>query len=62
MAAYRYGKEMRTADKYRNRSWDEVEPSLKGGWEARDTGASTWDESRAAVRRGWDSASADTDL
>jgi hypothetical protein len=62
MAAYRYGKEMRTADKYGNRSWDEVEPSLKIGWEARDTGASTWDESRAAVRRGWDSTSADPDL
>jgi hypothetical protein len=62
MAAYRYGKEMRASDKYSNRSWDEVEPSLKGGWEARDTSASTWDESKAAVRRGWDSTSADTDL
>jgi len=61
MAAYRYGKEMRTSDKYRNRSWDEVEPSLKSGWEARDTRASTWDGSRLAVRRGWDSTSADID-
>lgn len=32
MAAYRYGKEMRISDMYRNRSWNEVEPSLKNGW------------------------------
>lgn len=61
MAAYRYGKEMRTSDKYRNRSWDEVEPSLKNGWEAGANGAATWDESRNAVRRGWNSTSPDID-
>jgi hypothetical protein len=59
MAAYRYGKEMRASEKYRNRSWDEVEASLKGGWEARDTRASAWDESKAAIRSGWDSTSPD---
>jgi hypothetical protein len=61
MAAYRYGKEMRTGDKYRNRTWDQVEPSLKSGWEARDTRASPWDGCKAAVRRGWDSTSPDID-
>jgi len=60
-AAYRYGKEMHASDKYRKLSWDEVEPSLKSDWEARDTRASTWDGSRLAVRRGWDSTSPDID-
>ena len=61
MAAYRYGKEMRISDKYRNRSWDEVEPALKNGWEAGASGAAAWDESRNAVRRGWNSTSPDID-
>jgi hypothetical protein len=61
MAAYRYGKEMRISDMYRNRSWNEVEPSLKNGWEARSSGALTWDDTRITVRRGWDSTSPDID-
>ena len=55
IAAYRYGHEMRTDDKYRNCSWDEAEPRLKTGWEALATRASTWDGSRSAIRRGWNS-------
>lgn len=61
MEAYRYGKEMRVSDMYRNRSWNEVEPSLKNGWEARSRGALTWDETKITVRRGWNSTSPDID-
>ena len=61
MAAFRYGKEMRISDKYRNRSWDEVEPALRNGWEAGANGAAAWDESRNTVRRGWNSTSPDID-
>jgi len=61
MAAYRYGKEMRISNMYRNRSWDEVEPSLKNGWEARSNSALTWDETKTTVRQGWNSTSPDID-
>jgi hypothetical protein len=59
--AYRYGTEMRTSDKYRDRSWDEVESDLKSDWESRHPGASTWDKFKAAVRRGWDKITPDID-
>jgi hypothetical protein len=52
--AYRYGTEMRSSAKYRDRSWDEVESDLKSDWEARHPGESTWEKFKAAVRRGWD--------
>lgn len=57
MDAYRYGSEMRTKDKYRYCSWDEVEPFLKNDWQARATDTATWDGSRNAIRRGWSSTS-----
>jgi hypothetical protein len=59
--AYRYGTEMRTSARYRDRSWDEVESDLKSDWEARHPGASTWDKFKAAVRRGWDRITPDID-
>ena len=59
--AYRYGTSMRTSDKYRDRSWDEVESDLKSDWDARHPGASTWDKFKAAVRRGWDKITPDID-
>jgi hypothetical protein len=59
--AYRYGTEMRTSARYRDRSWDEVESDLKSDWEARHPGASTWDRFKAAVRRGWDKITPDID-
>jgi hypothetical protein len=59
--AYRYGTEMRTSARYRDRSWDEVESDLKSDWEARHPGASTWDKFKAAVRRGWDKITPDID-
>ena len=57
--AYSYGSEMRQSQMYRNRPWDEVEPELRSGWEARygnSTGStgSTWENMKAAVRHGWD--------
>jgi len=59
--AYRYGTEMRTSARYRDRSWDEVESDLKSDWETRHPGASTWDRFKAAVRRGWDKITPDID-
>jgi hypothetical protein len=56
--AYRYGQEMHASAKYRNRSWDEVEPDLKSGWEQ---GAAGWEAAKAAVRQGWDSVSPNID-
>lgn len=54
--AYSYGSEMRQSQMYRNRPWDEVEPDLRSGWEARNAGktGSTWENMKAAVRHGWD--------
>ena len=50
--AYSYGSQMRQSDLYRNRPWDEVEPSLRSDWETRNTG-STWENMKDAVRHGW---------
>jgi hypothetical protein len=61
IAAYRYGKEMHTEDKYHDCSWEEVQGRLKDGWEARATSASPWGQSENAVRRGWHSMSPDLD-
>jgi uncharacterized protein (TIGR02271 family) len=51
--AYRYGSSMAGRDQYRGRPWDEVEPTLRSGWEANNPG-STWDRMKAAVRHGWE--------
>lgn len=61
MAAYRYGKEMRTSDRYRNRSWDEAELGLSSGWETRAPDTPAWDESKSAIRRGWDEVTPEID-
>jgi hypothetical protein len=59
--AYRYGTEMRSSAKYRDRSWDEVQSDLRSDWEARHPGTSTWEKFKAAVRRGWDKITPDID-
>ncbi|MFN3792724.1 hypothetical protein [Massilia sp.] len=61
--AYAYGSEMARQDKYRGRSWDEVENDLHSDWDTRGgSGAgSTWESMKAAVRRGWDRMTLDKD-
>jgi len=51
--AYSYGSTMRNSETYRNRPWDEVEPSLRSDWETRHP-TSTWEKMKAAVRHGWE--------
>lgn len=53
--AYSYGTQMRQSDMYRNRPWDEAEPSLRSDWETRNAGntGSTWENMKDAVRHGW---------
>ncbi|MGX4644174.1 YsnF/AvaK domain-containing protein [Massilia sp. SYSU DXS3249] len=53
--AYSYGSQMRQSDMYRNRPWDEAEPSLRSDWETRHAGqtGSTWENMKDAVRHGW---------
>jgi uncharacterized protein (TIGR02271 family) len=51
--AYSYGSSMAGSDRYRGRSWDEVEPSLRSDWEASNPG-SAWEKIKAAVRHGWE--------
>jgi uncharacterized protein (TIGR02271 family) len=51
--AYSYGSSMAGNDQYRGRAWDEVEPSLRSDWEARNPG-SAWEKIKAAVRHGWE--------
>lgn len=54
--AYRYGFE--SAGLHRGRDWNEVEPSLRSGWdryEHRDAShKSTWDEIKDAAKDAWD--------
>ena len=54
--AAEWARALRQSQMYRNRPWDEVEPELRSGWEARNTGStgSTWENMKAAVRHGWD--------
>jgi hypothetical protein len=59
--AYRYGTDMRSSARYRDRSWDEVESDLRSDWESRHPGESTWEKFKAAVRRGWDKITPDID-
>lgn len=59
--AYRYGVEMRSSDRYRNRSWDEAEPDLKSAWERPVSGNPAWAASRSAIRRGWDEVTPEID-
>lgn len=61
LTAEHYGTEMHNSEKYRNRSWDEVDRELKRGWEQRYHGAARWDESQAAIRRGWTGAAPEID-
>jgi hypothetical protein len=56
--AYHYGYTIATDDRYRNRSWPEIEPEVRTYWETnyRDKGA--WEEFKDAVRHAWDHVTA----
>jgi hypothetical protein len=59
--AYRFGGDLHMSDRYRNRSWNEAEPSLKSEWSARSTDSPTWENAKSSVRRGWDETTPDID-
>jgi hypothetical protein len=52
--AYRYGYE--SAQRFPNRSWEDVESDLRTGWDKYEhrRGATTWQEVKHAVRDAWD--------
>ena len=53
--AYRYGFE--SAGRNGGRSWNEVEPELRGGWdryEHRGDNRSTWEEVKDSVKDAWE--------
>lgn len=65
--AYSYGSEMRRSELYRDKPWDDVEGSLRSGWDNRIDGTrdfsttgsdtsepSAWERVKNAVRHGWD--------
>jgi len=60
-AAYRFGRTMRTDDRYRNRAWDEAEPGLNAEWTSSSPDACAWDDARASVRHGWDFSTPEID-
>jgi hypothetical protein len=50
---YRYGYE--AANRYQNRSWNEVEADLSRDWNAYEhRGNSTWEQVKDAARDAWD--------
>jgi hypothetical protein len=57
--AYRYGFE--SADRYRGRSWNDVQSDLERGWENyKLRGKLAWNEIKDAVRDSWDRATSRT--
>jgi hypothetical protein len=51
--AYRYGAEIGKDERYRDRSWDDIEPEARRHWEHTST-ESTWERFKLAVRHGWE--------
>ena len=50
---YRYGYD--AADRYRDRSWNDVESDLQRDWNSYEhRGSSTWEQMKDAVRDAWD--------
>jgi hypothetical protein len=59
---YRYGFD--SAQRYRGRDWNEVEPELRAGWdryEHRGENRSTWDQIKDSVRDAWQRVTGDDD-
>jgi hypothetical protein len=57
--AYRYGYDLATLARYRDRDWDEIESEARSNWERRGQGV--WEDFKAAVRHAWDQARAGFD-
>jgi hypothetical protein len=51
--AYLYGYNNASEERYRGRSWEDVESELRLDYERNNPG-STWDQAKGAVRSGWD--------
>jgi hypothetical protein len=51
--AYRYGAEIGSDARYRDRPWDEIEPVARDHWESTSPD-STWERFKLAVRHGWE--------
>lgn len=50
---YRYGYD--AANRFQNRSWDDIENDLSKGWDTYEhRGTSTWEQVKGAVRDAWD--------
>ncbi|HSJ53473.1 MAG TPA: hypothetical protein VLC52_06960 [Anaerolineae bacterium] len=58
--AYYYGCELAKDERYRGRSWDEVESRAQRDWQMRGEGP--WDEFREAVRHAWREATGGSDF
>lgn len=54
-SAYRYGVMIARDVRYVGRSWEEIEPDARHGWETTFP-ADAWDKIRSAVRHGWERA------
>ncbi|HSM59017.1 MAG TPA: general stress protein [Candidatus Sulfomarinibacteraceae bacterium] len=52
LPAYRYGYNLATDSRYRDRSWDEIATDARLGWE--DYNEGTWEDFKDAVRHGWE--------
>ncbi len=50
--AYRYGYELATSDRYRDRDWNEINSEARRDWEQSHP-ESLWDDFKEAVREGW---------
>lgn len=51
--AYQYGNTIANDPRYKGRSWDEIEPSLRSDYSSKYPN-STWDKMKNSVRYGWD--------
>jgi stress response protein YsnF len=57
--AYEFADQIAADQRYRGRSWEQIEPDVRRTYEQRYPG-STWEQMKDAVRRGWDRARAKT--
>jgi hypothetical protein len=54
---YYYGYQLATSDRYRGRSWDEVEVDARRDWESRYSGQGAWEDFKDSVRDAWNRVS-----